>query len=243
MERVGFTMRILPGQRPSIAAGTRPSGRRCSTRSGRRVSGLLDFILGDRLFAYLEVDDFAAFRASMAAAPVNDRWQAEMAALIDPMTDPTTGFHQRLEEDVSTSTDGPNGYKVYRRVLPVKLSRRSSASGRSFRPKPSRKWLPPWSNADPGSSSTPSAWTRSAAQSSIRDARDGQPREPDRAGPRPDPLEPVGPVSKKASRRSRFAALRHAARPGEDAVAARSAMIARTPPPAPIRADCRVGSL
>ena len=31
-------------------------------------------------------------------APVNDRWQAEMAALIDPLTDPATGFHQRLEE-------------------------------------------------------------------------------------------------------------------------------------------------
>jgi L-rhamnose mutarotase len=50
------------------------------------------------LFAYLEVDDFDAFRSTMAAAPVNDRWQAEMAALIDPLTDPATGFHQRLEE-------------------------------------------------------------------------------------------------------------------------------------------------
>ena len=56
------------------------------------------FIHGDDLFAYLVVDDFAAFRASMAANPVNDRWQAEMASLIDPLTDPATGFHQRLEE-------------------------------------------------------------------------------------------------------------------------------------------------
>ena len=56
------------------------------------------FIHGDDLFAYLEVDDFAAFRAFMAAAPINDRWQAEMAGLIDPLTDPATGFHQRLEE-------------------------------------------------------------------------------------------------------------------------------------------------
>ena len=50
------------------------------------------------LFAYLEVDDFARFRAQMAATEVNDRWQAEMAELIDPLTDPATGFHQRLEE-------------------------------------------------------------------------------------------------------------------------------------------------
>ena len=56
------------------------------------------FIRGDDLFAYLEVDDFAAFRATMAEQPVNDRWQAEMAELIDPLTDPATGFHQRLEE-------------------------------------------------------------------------------------------------------------------------------------------------
>jgi L-rhamnose mutarotase len=38
------------------------------------------------------------FRASMAASPVDARWQAEMADLIDPLTDPATGFHQRLEE-------------------------------------------------------------------------------------------------------------------------------------------------
>jgi L-rhamnose mutarotase len=34
----------------------------------------------------------------MAASPVDARWQAEMAKLIDPLTDPATGFHQRLEE-------------------------------------------------------------------------------------------------------------------------------------------------
>ncbi len=88
-----------PGRRPNTGGGTRPSGRRCSTRSGPPACRDYSiFILGAQLFAYLEVDDFAAFRASMAAAPVNDRWQAEMAALIDPMTDPATGFHQRLEE-------------------------------------------------------------------------------------------------------------------------------------------------
>ena len=66
-----------------------------------RAAGARDytiFIYGDELFAYLEVDDFAAFRASMAAAQVNTRWQADMAALIDPLTDPATGFHRRLEE-------------------------------------------------------------------------------------------------------------------------------------------------
>jgi hypothetical protein len=46
----------------------------------------------------VEVDDFERFRSMMAASPVNDRWQADMARLIDPCTDPATGFHRRLEE-------------------------------------------------------------------------------------------------------------------------------------------------
>ena len=34
MERIGFAMRLQPGPRPSTGAGTRPSGRRCSTSCG-----------------------------------------------------------------------------------------------------------------------------------------------------------------------------------------------------------------
>ena len=99
MERVGFTMRILPGQEaeyrrrhaavwPEMLAALKSAGCRDYTI----------FIRGSDLFAYLEVDDFAAFRAAMAASPVDARWQSEMVWLIDPLTDPATGFHQRLEE-------------------------------------------------------------------------------------------------------------------------------------------------
>ena len=66
-----------------------------------KAAGVRDysiFLHGIDLFAYLEVDDFDSFREGMAATEVNDRWQAEMAELIDPLTDPATGFHQRLEE-------------------------------------------------------------------------------------------------------------------------------------------------
>ena len=99
MERVGFTMRLLPGQEAEYRrrhAAVWPEMIAALKAAGCRDYSI--FIRGDDLFAYLVVDDFAAFRASMAAHPVNDRWQAEMAALIDPLTDPTTGFHQRLEE-------------------------------------------------------------------------------------------------------------------------------------------------
>jgi L-rhamnose mutarotase len=56
------------------------------------------FINGSDLIGVLDVDDFDAFRKSMDAAPINAPWQADMAALIDPCTDPETGFHRRLEE-------------------------------------------------------------------------------------------------------------------------------------------------
>lgn len=99
MERVGFTMRLLPRQEAEYRrrhAAVWPEMLDALKAAGCRDYSI--FIRGDDLFAYLEVDDFAAFRAAMAAAPVNDRWQAEMAELIDPLTDPETGFHQRLEE-------------------------------------------------------------------------------------------------------------------------------------------------
>jgi L-rhamnose mutarotase len=92
-------MRLLPGQEAEYRrrhADVWPEMLDALRAAGARDYSI--FILGDQLFAYLEVEDFDAFRASIAAAPVNDRWQAEMASLIDPMTDPATGFHQRLEE-------------------------------------------------------------------------------------------------------------------------------------------------
>ena len=99
MERVGFTMRLLPGQEAEYRrrhGAVWPDMLEALRSAGARNYSI--FLRGIDLFAYLEVDDFAAFRASMAATPINDRWQAEMATLIDPLTDPATGFHQRLEE-------------------------------------------------------------------------------------------------------------------------------------------------
>jgi L-rhamnose mutarotase len=99
MERVGFTMRILPGQEAEYRR--RHAAVWPEMLEALKIAGCRDytiFLRGSDVFAYLEVDDFAAFRASMAASPVDARWQSEMAELIDPLTDPATGFHQRLEE-------------------------------------------------------------------------------------------------------------------------------------------------
>ena len=92
-------MRLLPGQEAEYRR--RHASVWPEMLDALRAAGARDYSIfsrGSDLFAYLVVDDFAAFRASMAASPVNARWQSEMASLIDPLTDPATGFHQRLDE-------------------------------------------------------------------------------------------------------------------------------------------------
>ena len=69
MERVGFTMRLLPGQEAEYRrrhAAVWPEMLDALRAAGARDYSI--FIHGSDLFAYLEVDDFAAFRASMAAS-------------------------------------------------------------------------------------------------------------------------------------------------------------------------------
>ena len=100
MERIGFVMRLLPGAEeeyrrrhasvwPEMLAELRAAGARNYSIFLRDVD----------LFGYLEVDDFERFSTHMNGSTVNARWQAEMGSgLIDPLTDPSTGFHRRLDE-------------------------------------------------------------------------------------------------------------------------------------------------
>ena len=92
-------MRVLPGREeeyrrrhaavwPELLADLRAAGAR----------NYSIFLRGEDLFAYLEVDDFDRFTSQMDNSDANARWQAEMAELIDPLTDPATGFHTRISE-------------------------------------------------------------------------------------------------------------------------------------------------
>jgi len=99
MERIGFVMRIRDGQVDEYRrrhAAVWPEMLDELRAAGARNYSI--FLRGHDLFGYLEVEDFTAFGGHMAASPVNARWQADMASLIDPLTDPATGFHQRLDE-------------------------------------------------------------------------------------------------------------------------------------------------
>jgi hypothetical protein len=55
----------------------------------------------------------------MNDSEVNARWQAGMGVLIDPLTDPATGFHRRLDE-CSIWSEAP-GY-AHLSVLPIDRS-------------------------------------------------------------------------------------------------------------------------
>ena len=99
MERIGFTMRILPGQEDEYVRrheAVWPEMLAALTAAG--CANYSVYLRGSDLFGYMEVDDFDRFRAAMDASPVNAMWQADMTGLIDPLVDPATGFHQRLEE-------------------------------------------------------------------------------------------------------------------------------------------------
>jgi len=99
MERVAFTMRLRPGAEPEYRrhhAAVWPEMLDALRAAGCRDYSI--YLRDDDLFGVFEVDDFEHFRATMDASPVNARWQGEMGALIDPCTDPATGFHRRLEE-------------------------------------------------------------------------------------------------------------------------------------------------
>ncbi len=99
MERIGFAMRLRPGAEAEYRrrhAAVWPELLADLKAAGARNYSI--FLRGDDLFAYLEVEDFERFTTTMAASAANARWQPEMADLIDPLTDPATGFHRRLDE-------------------------------------------------------------------------------------------------------------------------------------------------
>ncbi|HEV8697229.1 MAG TPA: L-rhamnose mutarotase [Candidatus Limnocylindrales bacterium] len=99
MERVGFVMRLLPGQEAEYRrrhAAVWPEMLKALRAAGAHNYSI--YLRGDDLFGYLEVEDLERFQRDMAASEVNARWQQDMAPLIDPLTDPATGFHRRLDE-------------------------------------------------------------------------------------------------------------------------------------------------
>ena len=99
MQRIAFVMRMREGQEAEYRrrhAAVWPEMLDELRAAGARNYSI--FARGDDLFGYLEVEDFERFRDHMAASAINDEWQRDMEPLIDPLTDPATGFHEQLLE-------------------------------------------------------------------------------------------------------------------------------------------------
>jgi L-rhamnose mutarotase len=99
VERVAFAMKLRPGAEAEYRS--RHAAVWPEMLDALRAAGCSNYSIyqkDDDLFGVFDVEDFDRFRATMDASPVNARWQADMAGLIDPCTDPATGFHRRLEE-------------------------------------------------------------------------------------------------------------------------------------------------
>ena len=84
MERVAFSMRLLPGAEAEYRR--RHAEVWPEMLDALKDAGVHDYSIyirgsADRVF---DVEDFDRFRAHMDAKPVNERWQSEMASLIDP---------------------------------------------------------------------------------------------------------------------------------------------------------------
>jgi L-rhamnose mutarotase len=84
MARYATYMRVKPGTEEEYAERHRncwPEIIEGAQRAGIRNYSI--FMRGCELFSYFEADDLAASMAQIAADPVNQRWQAYMAPLMD----------------------------------------------------------------------------------------------------------------------------------------------------------------
>ena len=99
MQRVAFIMRIKPGSEeeyrrrhqqvwPELLADLKRAG--CQNYS--------IFLCGTELFAYMEVDDFQRYLATMATSQASARWEAHMSDILIRETEAATGFPPVLEE-------------------------------------------------------------------------------------------------------------------------------------------------
>jgi L-rhamnose mutarotase len=56
------------------------------------------YMKGRDLFAYMQVEDFDRFKQQMAANDDSQRWEAQMAPIMERAIQPETGFHELLPE-------------------------------------------------------------------------------------------------------------------------------------------------
>jgi L-rhamnose mutarotase len=100
MQRIAFIIKLKPGADP-VEYKRRHDEIWPDMLAALRGAGIHNYSIfrdGEKLFAYLEVDDLPAMQQTLAADPANARWQAYMRDMIEVDLDPETGFAQLLPE-------------------------------------------------------------------------------------------------------------------------------------------------
>jgi L-rhamnose mutarotase len=99
MERVAFVMKVRAGNEgeyrrrheavwPEMLRALKDAG--CSNYS--------IYVKGQDLFAYMEVDDFERFKRQMSESQDAQRWEFQMAPIMEQAVQADTGFHEVLSE-------------------------------------------------------------------------------------------------------------------------------------------------
>ena len=191
-QRIGFTMRLLPGREaeyrrrhaavwPELLADLRAAGAR----------NYSIFLRGDDLFAYLEVDDFDSItERRWPRATANARWQAEMAGPHRPADRPgdgvppaaRRGLPPRLMRAAPCGGDGMSDGRAIPGGLRPHPSSTASAGRRPIWPSRSRR----------GGSSTPGRGSGSSRSRAYRATRSRRSRT--------RPPSPATPGSRRPSR-------------------------------------------
>jgi L-rhamnose mutarotase len=99
MERVAFVMKVRRGHEAEYRrrhAAVWPEMLRALKDAG--CSNYSIYRKGRDLFAYMEVDDFQSFKRDMSGNPDAQRWEAQMAPIMEQAIQPDTGFHEVLPE-------------------------------------------------------------------------------------------------------------------------------------------------
>jgi len=99
MQRIAFVMRVRPGQEAEYRRRHQavwPEMLRALEDAG--CSNYSIFMRDRELFAYMEVEDFDAFKRTLAVSETSQRWEAQMAGIMEQAILPETGFHELLPE-------------------------------------------------------------------------------------------------------------------------------------------------
>jgi L-rhamnose mutarotase len=100
VEQVGTVWRVRPGhveEYDRVHAAVWPELEALMREAGAKRFAIYRW--GEIVFAHLEVADYASFTARYDAHPVAQRWEAEIAHLLEvPVVDTATGWPERLSQ-------------------------------------------------------------------------------------------------------------------------------------------------